>query len=297
MQQVRYFVALAQTLNFTRAAEQCNVSQPALTRAVQQLEGELGGQLLRREGRHTHLTDLGIRMLPLLTQCFESAMSAKTLAVRVKKGEVSSLAIGVSRSLDLDLLIQPLAELQRSFADLQLKLRRGNGAEISAWLKSGDIDLAFGGTLGESWDRLETWPMFTESFDLVVAADHELAMRNELELDVELVREMKFLMQANGDKAELHPSRLDAYGIDVDRAHEVDSDRDLEALMVAQFGVAILPASVMRSQTVRHLRCSALDLRRTVAVYSVAGRQRSRETTALLTLIRSADWSTELAAC
>jgi len=48
MQHVRYFVALAGTLNFTRAAEQCNVSQPALTRAIQQLEHELGGPLFHR---------------------------------------------------------------------------------------------------------------------------------------------------------------------------------------------------------------------------------------------------------
>ncbi len=64
MQQIRYFVALAQTLNFTRAAEQCNVSQPALTRAIQQLEHELGGPLFHRERNNTHLSELGRMMAP-----------------------------------------------------------------------------------------------------------------------------------------------------------------------------------------------------------------------------------------
>jgi len=59
MHQVRYFLAVAETLNFTRAAERCNVSQPALTRAIQNLEGEFGGLLFRRERNLTHLTELG----------------------------------------------------------------------------------------------------------------------------------------------------------------------------------------------------------------------------------------------
>src|ERR1043165_1055742 len=80
MHQLRYFLAVAQTLNFTRAAEQCNVSQPALTRAIQQLEQELSGPLLRREGKLSHLTELGVRMLPLMRQCYESALAAKSLA-------------------------------------------------------------------------------------------------------------------------------------------------------------------------------------------------------------------------
>ena len=57
--QIRYFLALCETLNFARAAERCNVSQPSLTRAVQKLEQELGGLLIRRERRRTHLTELG----------------------------------------------------------------------------------------------------------------------------------------------------------------------------------------------------------------------------------------------
>ena len=76
MQQIRYFIKLAQTLNFTRAAEECNVTQPALTRAIRALEGELGGDLIRREMRNSHLTELGRRMLPLLQQCYDAANSA-----------------------------------------------------------------------------------------------------------------------------------------------------------------------------------------------------------------------------
>lgn len=296
MQQVRYFLAVAKTLNFTRAAEQCNVSQPALTRAIKQLEDELGGELIRREGRLSHLSELGMRMLPLLTQCYESAINAKAIAAKVKSGDVATLAIGVSRTLDLDILLGPLAEMYRGFPGLQLKLRRGNGTQIAEWLKNGDIELAFGGPLGESWDRLDCWPMFTEAFNLVVAPDHDIAMRNEVELEIELIRKERFLIHADSDHAELVPANLETIGISFVDAHQVDSNRDLEALVVARFGVAILPASALNSSRVRHVRCGALDLRRTVAVYSIAGRARSREASALLNLVRSADWSGALAA-
>lgn len=294
MQQVRYFLSVARMLNFTRAAEECNVTQPALTRAIKQLEDELGGDLIRREGRNTHLTDLGKRMQPLLQQCYDSALTAKSLATKIRKGEVPTLALAVSRSLDLVHLMRPLSEMHRSFAGLQLKLRRGTGAQIAAMLKNGEVDLAVGGPMGESWDRLESWPMFSEAFDLVVGVDHPLAMHNELDLDVELIRDTRFLIHADTDMAEFNTERLGAVGLNLDHAHEVDSDRDLEALVVAEIGVAIMPASAMNSARVRHLACSALDLRRTVAVYSVAGRARSREASALLNLVRSADWSRAL---
>ena len=66
MHQVRYFLAVAQLFNFTRAAEECNVTQPSLTRAIKQLEDELGGDLFRRERPKAQLTELGQRMYPLL---------------------------------------------------------------------------------------------------------------------------------------------------------------------------------------------------------------------------------------
>lgn len=296
MQQVRYFLAVAKTLNFTRAAEQCNVTQPALTRAIKQLEEELGGELIRREGRLSHLSDLGARMLPLLTQCYDSAQNAKVLAAKVKSGDIATLAVGVSLTLDVAILLSALAEMQRAFPGLQLQIRRGNGSQIAEWLKNGDIELAFGGALGESWDRLDCWPMFSESFDLVVAGDHELARVNDLELQVEVLRKERLLLHSLQDGSELTLASLEQAGIRTADAHEVSCNRDLEALVEAKFGVAVLPRSTFRSDQLRHLPCPGLELKRTVAVYSIAGRPRSREATALFNLVRSADWEGQLAA-
>jgi DNA-binding transcriptional LysR family regulator len=270
MQQVRYFLAVARTLNFTRAAEECNVTQPALTRAIKQLEDEFGGDLIRREGRNSHLTDLGNRMLPPLQQCFESAQSAKMLATRIRKGEIPTLSLAVSRTLELDLLLAPLEEMRRAFPGLKLKLRRGTGPEIGAHLRDGDVELALGGPTGETWDRLEAWPMFSESFDLVVGNSHTLAKSNDIELNVELVRHERFLLQAGAWPTEFDASKLDAVGIDLDGAHEVDSVSDLEALVIAEYGVALMPASTLNSTGVKHFHISELDLRRTVAIYSAA---------------------------
>jgi len=80
MHEVRYFLAVARTLNFTRAAEECHVAQPSLSRAIKKLEAELGGDLFRRERALTHPTDLGRLMLPALTQIYNSAITAKAFS-------------------------------------------------------------------------------------------------------------------------------------------------------------------------------------------------------------------------
>jgi DNA-binding transcriptional LysR family regulator len=295
MQQVRYFLAVARTLNFTSAAEECNVTQPALTRAIKQLEDELGGELIRREGRNSHLTDLGNRMRPLLQQCYDSALSAKSRATKLKKGELASLAIAVSWALDIDLLLGPLSELVKNFPGLQLRLRRGDAAAIAAMLKAGEIDLAVGGPL-EEWDRLDTWPMFKESFGVVVGASHKLAESDMPELDVALIREERLLRLAHLGSEDLAIDRLSALGISGDNIVEVHCSRDLEQLVAHNFGVAVMPASAIRNRHVRHLSCAAIGVERTVAIYSVAGRQRSKEAAALLNLLRAIDWEARLSA-
>src|ERR1700691_705875 len=80
MHQVRYFLAAAKALSFTRAAEICHVSQPALTTAIKKLEAQLGSPLFHREGRHIALTGFGRRIAPDRRQIVEQAQAAETVA-------------------------------------------------------------------------------------------------------------------------------------------------------------------------------------------------------------------------
>ena len=131
MHQVRYFLAVARTLNFTRAADECNVAQPSLTRAIKLLEGELGGDLFRRERPRAILTPLGERMYPLLKQCYDSAQSARALAALIADGEVGALKIAVSSSIELGLILAQVNELRANFSELELKILRGTSPSLS----------------------------------------------------------------------------------------------------------------------------------------------------------------------
>jgi DNA-binding transcriptional LysR family regulator len=288
MQQIRYFLSLAKSLNFTRAAADCNVSQPALTRAIQSLESELGGELLRRERNNSHLTDLGKRMLPLLQQCYDSALTAKSLAKSVSSNELAPLSLAVSHSVNLEILMPPISEMFRVFPGIQLTILRGNGHGILEYLKGGECDLAVAGRVGEEWDRLDTWPIFVESFELAVHRAHELALRNELE--TESLAGEQILLQAGSESNEELAQIINAKGISESSAHQLTTFHDLNALVEANLGVAILPASAPHSDLAKRVPVKDLGLRRTVAIYAVAGRRRSPPAVTLLNLLRSADW-------
>src|SRR5215469_17920618 len=97
--QIRYFVALCETLNFARAAERCGVTSPSLTRAVQKLEHELGGVLIRRERRLTHLTELGRLVRPMLEEVLAHAENTRTAAHRFLKAASKPLRLGIIPSV------------------------------------------------------------------------------------------------------------------------------------------------------------------------------------------------------
>ena len=80
MHQIRYFLVLCEELSFTRAAQRCNVAQPSVTRAIRNLERELGGVLFRRKPR-LELSDLGTAVWPFFQQIVRAAESARQAAI------------------------------------------------------------------------------------------------------------------------------------------------------------------------------------------------------------------------
>jgi len=289
MHQVRYFLAAVSELNFTKAAEKCNVSQPSLTRAIKQLEGELGGELFRRERPQAQLTELGQRMLPLLKQCYESALGARSLASAIKGGEVGSLRLALSHTVSLELLTGYFSELTRLFVRLEMKLARGTAADVVELLKKGEAELAIAGAIDESWERLDKWPLFTERFQLVVNRAHPLAERSKISIDE--LKGQRFLRRSYSEDAAQTSALLHSHNIDAERGHEVTTDEDLRTLIEANFGVAFAPRSMQTPAALTKVPIDKIELSRTVYVYGVAGRQRTAVAAAMLKMLRAADWS------
>jgi DNA-binding transcriptional LysR family regulator len=288
MHQVRYFLAVARTLNFTRAAEECNVAQPSLTRAIKLLEGELGGDLFRRERPRAMLTPLGERMYPLLKQCYDSAQSARALAALINDGEVGALKLAVSSSIELGLILSQVNELRKSFNEIELKILRGTGPQLVEYMKAGEVELAIAASIGAAWDRLDTWKLFDEAFDVVFSRAHRLAGLEHIDLDD--LKTERFLLRSHCEKGADLAALLQAKGLNADHRHEVASDQDLIALLEANIGVGFLPRTVNAPQSLVRATVKGIDLERAVCLYGVAGRQRTPIAATFMKMLRAANW-------
>jgi DNA-binding transcriptional LysR family regulator len=289
MHQIRYFLAVSDTLNLTKAAERCNVAQPSLTRAIKALEAELGGELLRRERALTHLTELGQRVLPMLRQCYETADSAKTVAASIIKGDAVPLSLALSHTISLKPFAPMLQELARVFPGLRLKLYRGSRSEVAEYLKSGRAEMTIAGPLGEAWSRLDAFPLFEEPCDLAVASAHPFATKGSAEFK-DLAAETLVIDTGCEVVGEIL-TRLRANGILDPPTHEVGTREDQLALANANLGVAIITVVAAETHGLTRVPLKQLDLRLTVSAYTVAGRQRGTACATLLNMLRAADWT------
>jgi DNA-binding transcriptional LysR family regulator len=228
-------------------------------------------------------------MLPLMQQCYDAALSAKTLATAMKKNEIAPLSIAISQTINIALFMPQLNELSRAFPGIQLKIRRGGPDAIDQLLKDGEAELAVAGPLTETWDRVDSWPLYKERFDLLVSREHRLAEREPV--PVGELKEERFLRRAGCEMTEIVVESLAAHDVRSEDAHEVESDQDLIALLESNFGVAMSPANGPSSDRLVRHSIEGVTVVRDVTIYGIAGRRRSPAASTLLNLLRATDWS------
>ena len=152
MSQIRYTLAAAKHLNFTRAAAECNVSQPALTKGIKTLEGELGAPVFHREGRRILLSDFGRSMLPHLQHIAEEAEAAQVLAKNFRLLEKAPLRLGVMSTIGHLRLARFLGRFEKTNKGLELSVTEGSVAQLKEQLSEGEIEGLPGG-VGEGRSR------------------------------------------------------------------------------------------------------------------------------------------------
>jgi DNA-binding transcriptional LysR family regulator len=288
--QVRYFLTLAETLNFTRAAEACNVTQPALTRAIQKLEEELGGLLFYRERGLTQLTELGQLMRPLLEQASAAAQSAREQALAFKRRETSPLRLGLDYSIAASTLTPVLGELAARIKGFELVMRQYSSVEICRLALEGAIDAGLVVGLDKIPERLNRWTLYDEGLVVLCPPTHRFARSPEVTVsDLAQERILRREIPSCAIAATLEPV-FAAAGVTPQIQHSGSQEDHLHEMVKASLGIAIaaerqpVPAGLIAR------RFTTVPAR-AVALAAIAGRQHGPSVANFLKLMRARDWS------
>ena len=175
LHQIRYFLALSETLNFTRASALCHVSQPSLTRAIKVLEQELGGPLFNRERGNTHLTELGASVAPHLREVLNQAAAARERAAALFALRSARLTLGVAAGVAPVHLEPLLGAYAAAHPDVELALREEHGPDLHAALRRGEVEIGFLGGRPHDIDDLHYLEVARERMTLLLPAGHRFA--------------------------------------------------------------------------------------------------------------------------
>lgn len=182
MHQVRYFLAAARTLSFTRAAEACHVSQPALTAAMKKLEAELGGALFIREANRLQLSAFGRQMEPLLAQIAERTEAAHAAAESLRLLKQPPVRLGAMPTLGPARLARFLAAFERAHPGIEVAVSEGRPGALAHLLEDDQLDCAILNPLDVPDERVRIETLYTERYVVLLPPGHPFRDRNAITL-------------------------------------------------------------------------------------------------------------------
>jgi DNA-binding transcriptional LysR family regulator len=289
LHQVRYFLAVVKTLNFTKAAEHCNVTQPALTKGIQKLEQELGGELILRERQLTQLTDLGKTVLPMLERTLAAAEAVRTHALEYQRKEIAPLKIGIIPSISSNIIMEPLLEMDRVIPGLQVDTLEASAKELVDLLMSGDIGAAIVGNVDELPDRIDHWALFEERYVIITAPTHPLANLDVAPIDA--LRDAIFLERVGCDVASMIKASCFEKGQGPKVKHRSAQEGHLQQMVAAGFGIIFAPEHSPRLSSLSAIPVEGDPVRRSIHLLVMAGRPYSPALDAFVKIARVRDWS------
>ncbi|SFZ77714.1 LysR family transcriptional regulator [Chitinimonas taiwanensis] len=184
LRHLRYFVAVAEELHFTRAAQRLHIGQPPLSQQIRALEEEIGAQLFERHQRRVQLTEAGQLFLVRARRILADAAAAAEQARRVAQGEVGELRLGFTSSLPFtNLLPAVLHDFRAAWPEVRLSLRELFTAQQFEALAAGSLDVGFVRFTGlEAPEGIVLREIHRDPLRVVLPAQHALAAQPALAL-------------------------------------------------------------------------------------------------------------------
>lgn len=285
---IRYFLAVCDTLNFTRAAERCNVTQPALSRAIQQLELDVGGLLFRREHNLTLLTDLGMVMRPRLAQIMDGLGDAKLEAKRFLTLEKATMTLGLMTTVGPRRFTGLIAELHAQHPGLSLKLVEGVPEELVEKLEEGELDVAIMASPGEFPVRFDHAPLYRERFLIAFYAGHRFEPMNAV--PVTALDGENYLLRLHCEYKHHLSGLIRDSGGEMDVRFASKREDWVQTMVAAGMGICFIPefSAVVPGLVTRPVIDP--EVWRGVSLVTVAGRRHSPAVLAFVKAVKTYPW-------
>jgi LysR family hydrogen peroxide-inducible transcriptional activator len=271
MHQVRYFLAVAEELNFSRAARRCYVSQPSLSRAIKSLEAELGGDLFRREGQKTHLSELGQMVRPHLEMVYSATAEAKRVSRDLMQLRKVPLKLGIMSTIAPDEIVDLVAALKTQYPGLELRLCDASAAELRDRLLAGDLEAAIYALPGEQRDETHMMPLFSEQMVIAVNRNHKLS--NARGFPVSEMNGENYIHRMNCEFAGYADHILSEKGVTCTPTYWSERDDWTLAMVAAGLGFAFMPVNAVKHPGVIGIPVIDPEFWRLVNLVTVRGRR------------------------
>jgi LysR family transcriptional regulator, hydrogen peroxide-inducible genes activator len=289
LHQIRYFFALCEELNFTKAAERCDVTQPALTRGIKKLEEEFGGALFHRERGNTHISELGRTVIPYLEQVFRGAENAKQRASDFVRLQKTPLRLGLMCTIAPDMLLDLVSSVQMRHPGIALQLLDASAPTLQERLLAGDLEVAiYAMPEFPPDDRLHYLALFREQFVIVTQPLHRLAGMKEVrvkDLDGE-----HYLSRVNCEYGGPADHIFEEQRVDCPTVYESERDDWILAMAAAGLGFGFMPQQCVGHPGVTSRPLVAPEFWREVALVTVRGRPHSPAVGALVAEAMRRQW-------
>jgi DNA-binding transcriptional LysR family regulator len=268
LQQLRYFLAVAEARHFTRAAEQTHVAQPSLSKQIHSLETELGAPLFSRARGNIALTPAGEALVPIARRILADVDTARHEVgelVGLKRGRVR---VGATPSLCVSVFADVLRRYHDSYPGIRLTVEEGGSRDLSKALLRGDLDLAMIIVPPEGGDpALTTQVVLREDLVVASAADQPPPV-NRPSIRLIDLRDRPMVMFRQGyDLRETTLQACRAVGYEPKLSVEGGEMDAVLRFVEAGLGVAIVPSMVLANRPgLRGIPIAPPGLRRTVAL-------------------------------
>jgi LysR family transcriptional regulator, hydrogen peroxide-inducible genes activator len=284
--QLRYVCAIADTGNFSRAAERCQVAQPSLSQQVLKLEEELGTKLFDRLGRSIRLTEAGRAFIPRARTILEHMEAARTTAADQNTDFRGSVAVGVIPTVAPYLIPSYAARFAKRYPDAKLRIVEETTSVLVEGLRDLSLDVAIL-ALPLRHKDLELFPIRTEPLFAALSTHHPRASAKSLALKD--LRGESFVMLRDGHCfRDLSIDTCARARITPHIVFESGQFSSLLGMVAAGVGVSLVPEmAIDRNVACRYVRLSDIQATRTIVTAVLRGRSFNRIQHAFVSGIRA----------